>query len=224
VPCPAAAWLGEPEQRPIPPRAAAKNLPVQPATKIADGALYFEDRTRTPAYEQQLRPINLELSNFSTKKNNENGYSLDAMSTEGEQLAWKGSFTMSPLRSNGSFAISHLKATSVGDLAGPYLPFTLPRGMAEFSARYALDGSANPARLDLRPGLEPDRSRWPRRAPRCRWSDHVAAQRRKRRRVTPVGSLGSVGVVRRGAAPLHAARWPHQLRGVTVPTVDTTQT
>lgn len=117
---------------------------------IADGALLFLDRTRAPAYEQALRPINLELRHFSTRKDNSNGYSLDAASRNGEQLAWRGTFTMSPLRSNGTLAISKLRAESVGRLLGPYLPFELHRGMAEFSAHYDLDGSSNPARLRLR--------------------------------------------------------------------------
>lgn len=116
---------------------------------IADGELYFEDRTRAPAYDQKLRPINLRLSNFSTKKDNQNRYSLEALSVEGEGFAWQGTFTMSPLRSNGSLKVTKLKATSVGELAAPYLPFALQAGTADVSALYALDGSATPARLEL---------------------------------------------------------------------------
>ena len=117
--------------------------------QIVDGSLAFEDRTRTPALRKGLIPIQIELRDFSTRRDRENGYSFQARTDRQEQLTWRGRFTLRPFTSYGDLRVDNLQALTLEDFMGPANPYQLTRGTIGFSARYRVDASHTPPAVGL---------------------------------------------------------------------------
>jgi hypothetical protein len=117
--------------------------------QLIDGNATFEDLSRTPALQKALIPIQVQLTDFSTRRDSRNAYSLQASTDGGEQLAWSGRFTTLPFTSQGELRVSRLRAATVEDFLDDALPFVLARGAIDFSAAYLLDAGKVPAELEL---------------------------------------------------------------------------
>ena len=117
--------------------------------QIVNGSLTFEDRTRTPALHKGLIPIQIELRDFTTKKDHENGYSFHARTDRQEELTWHGRFTMRPFTSDGDLRVDNLQALTLEDFLGPAPPYQFTRGAIGFRAKYHLDARKTPVAMGL---------------------------------------------------------------------------
>jgi hypothetical protein len=128
-----------------PPDTSGKTVPLLIRKLIIeDGEVSYEDRARTPVFHKTLKPIRIELTDFSTKRDSHNRYTFTAASDAGERLAWSGRFEMQPFRSNGTLRIDGLRAESIQSYLGELLPFDLARGAIDFSAAYQVNATTNP--------------------------------------------------------------------------------
>ncbi|MGA3157413.1 MAG: DUF748 domain-containing protein, partial [Steroidobacteraceae bacterium] len=133
------AQLAPPPTGPPPPP-PPPNQPL-PAVRIGklsvtQGNIGFEDLSRGKPFTATLRPIEFSLQDFRTAAEFENRYRFEGVTTAGEQLAWSGQFSLQPLGSNGQFAITGLKATTIAAYLQDALPFDLPSGALDLKGEY----------------------------------------------------------------------------------------
>lgn len=123
---------------PPPPRPPNQPLPAVRIGKLSvtQGNIGFEDLSRGKPFTAMLRPIEFSLQDFRTAAEFENRYRFEGVTTAGEQLAWSGQFSLQPLGSNGQFAITGLKATTIAAYLQDALPFDLPSGALDLKGEY----------------------------------------------------------------------------------------
>ncbi|HKX98847.1 MAG TPA: DUF748 domain-containing protein, partial [Steroidobacteraceae bacterium] len=116
--------------------------------QMTDGHAHFEDRTLATPYATDLRPLSLELRDFSTTGSTDNAYDLHAMAGTGATLDWGGTVSLAPLASKGRFKFANIQATKhwgyVRDKAG----FEVTSGTLGFDGDY--DFAAGDAGTTLR--------------------------------------------------------------------------
>jgi hypothetical protein len=117
--------------------------------RIVDGSLTFEDRTRTPVLHKGLIPVQIELRDFTTRRDKENGYSFQARTDRQEELAWRGRFTMRPFTSEGDLRVDNLQALTLEDFLGPEPPYQFTHGTISFAAKYKVDARQSPPKVGL---------------------------------------------------------------------------
>lgn len=117
--------------------------------RIADGTVTYEDLSRQPEFKEALIPIQIELKDFTTRRDRRNEYSLDAKTDRGEILAWNGRFTMQPFTSQGRIRVGNLQAKTIEDFEGGVAPYQFSRGTIDFGADYRVDAAEAPARFGL---------------------------------------------------------------------------
>jgi hypothetical protein len=117
--------------------------------RIVDGGLAFEDRSRTPVLKKSMIPIRIDLRDFSTRRDRENGYSFQASTDRGEQLTWRGRFRLRPFTSEGDIRVDGLQAFTLEDLLGPVNPYQFIHGTIGLTARYRVDASRTPPAVGL---------------------------------------------------------------------------
>jgi uncharacterized protein involved in outer membrane biogenesis len=109
---------------------------------IRRGRAEVVDLARSKPFAKTFTPIGFTLNNFSTVKDGA-AYALNAVSERGEGLAWRGALGLSPLASQGTFALTKVKLAPLAELAGDeILPFGLTRGDLDLSGgyRFAMKG------------------------------------------------------------------------------------
>ena len=79
--------------------------------QMTDGHTHFEDRTLATPYATDIRPLSLELRDFSTTGSTDNAYDLHAMAGTGATLDWGGTVSLAPLASKGRFKFANIQAT-----------------------------------------------------------------------------------------------------------------
>lgn len=117
--------------------------------RIVDGSVAYQDLSRQPAFEKSLIPIQIELKDFTTRRDRRNEYSLNARTDRGETLAWSGRFTMRPFASEGRLKIEQIQAQTIEDFLGGLPPYQFTRGTLGFGADYKFDAAETPARFEL---------------------------------------------------------------------------
>lgn len=116
---------------------------------IRAGAVSVEDRSRAPTLRAEFSPVTLSLRDFSTRADAANRYRIEARAASGERLAWSGRFEPRPFTAQGGFVLSDLRAGTLQQYAGPWLPFELRAGRLHLALRYEVVPDAA-GRLDLR--------------------------------------------------------------------------
>jgi hypothetical protein len=111
--------------------------------EVTNGFAALEDRTRRTVFRTEYRPINLRLSDFTTRPDSDTPYSFHAESDAGRSVSWAGDVTVQPLRSSG-----HLEVTGVQlPRYQPYLEdFTraiVTNGLADVQLDYRLAADTN---------------------------------------------------------------------------------
>lgn len=111
--------------------------------EVTNGFVAIEDRTRRSVFRTEYRPINLNLTQFTTRPDSTTPYSFRAESDAGRSITWAGDFSVQPLRSSG-----HLEVTAVQlPRYRPYLEeFTravLTNGLADVQLDYRFAADTN---------------------------------------------------------------------------------
>lgn len=102
------------------------------------GRIDFHDDTRPTPFTAFFSPLNLALSDLSSRPDKDGGYTLHAETGEGEALDWRGTLAMQPLRSEGELKISGLKATTPWRYLQDQLPVVVENGAIGISGHYRL--------------------------------------------------------------------------------------
>lgn len=111
--------------------------------EVTNGFVALEDRARRSLFRTEYRPINLSLTQFTTRPDSDTPYSFHAESDAGRSIMWTGDLTVQPVRSLG-----HLKVTAVQlPRYRPYLEeFTsavVTNGLADVQFTYHFSAGTN---------------------------------------------------------------------------------
>lgn len=104
---------------------------------VAAGQVNFTDRSRELKPEKILAPITFSLKNFKTRDDG-GGFTLSAVSDDGELLEWKGSLSLQPVSSKGTFVVAGFRALSAYEFLSEELPFQLSDGSFSLNGSYDL--------------------------------------------------------------------------------------
>lgn len=105
---------------------------------IHRGRIDVHDDTRPTPFSALFSPLNLALSDLSSRPDKDGGYTLHAETGEGETLDWRGTVAMKPVRSEGELKISGLKATTPWRYLQDELPIIVEGGTIGISGHYKL--------------------------------------------------------------------------------------
>jgi hypothetical protein len=111
--------------------------------QITNGFVALEDQTRRSPFRTQYRPINLELTQFTTRPNLDTPYSFRAESDAGRSVTWAGDLTVEPLRSQGRLEITGVKLSRYQPYLEDFTKALLTNGLADLQLEYRFEAGTN---------------------------------------------------------------------------------
>lgn len=96
------------------------------------------DDSRPTPFSTVFSPLNLALTELSSRPNKQGNYNLHAETGEGEALDWEGSLALQPVRSKGTLTITGLRATTPWRYLQDELPIVVDDGRITISGHYEL--------------------------------------------------------------------------------------
>jgi uncharacterized protein involved in outer membrane biogenesis len=106
---------------------------------VDQGLVEFHDFTKTPPFEANVVPISFTLRNFQTRPGSENPYTFTAEFGKDEVLDWTGTFSLEPVKSAGTIALTGLHARTIWSYVQERLRFEITDGVMAFKAAYKVD-------------------------------------------------------------------------------------
>jgi hypothetical protein len=139
---------------PSPAPAPSKPQPPPPVIvyhlRITNAALAFTDLTRkTTPFKIRYEPINVNLTDFTTLRDQSSPYQIAATGDSGESFGWSGNITVNPLRSSGSFRLNGLKLGKYKPYSQDYALFDIVDGQVDAGVDYRYDSSTNALDMDV---------------------------------------------------------------------------
>ena len=119
---------------------------------IEKGRLVFSDLSLATPYEETLFPIQLTISNFSTRKNTDSPYSFTGSVGERVLINCKGEVSVNPVRSQGRLAINKLDMTNLWKYIQDYVNFKVTSGNVDLSGNYTFALSGTAPNIELNEG------------------------------------------------------------------------
>lgn len=139
--------------RDTPPEQAQQNEPlprvIVDRLEIDRAGVKFRDERRAEPFTTEVDPVAVLLTDLNTLPDREGRQSLVARTPEGEQLKWDGEFTLSPVQSRGTIALTGLSGPKIWRVAKDLVNFEIPSGTADMSAAYEIDLKQPDLRLHL---------------------------------------------------------------------------
>jgi hypothetical protein len=120
---------------------------------IDDGVVAFDDQTHRVPLHTEFKPINILLTNLTTRVGKNSVYSFEASSDSGRKFAWAGSLVMQPFESRGRFELAGGELSKWTPVLRDYLRAEITEGRFNVSADYALAAGTNGFDASLKYGL-----------------------------------------------------------------------
>jgi len=109
---------------------------------LHDGQLNILDQVATPPFTSRITPINLTVSNFSTKPEQEGNFTSSLKSGTGESMNVKGNFSFKPIRLNGHFGINNVTLSTYFPYYRDYFNGTIEQGSLSGAGDFTLVSKA----------------------------------------------------------------------------------
>jgi uncharacterized protein involved in outer membrane biogenesis len=106
---------------------------------VVDGRIGFQDQTHTHPFSAALAPIRFSLTDFRTDVGHSNAYSFTGSTRAAEKVEWAGAFTVQPLGSSGTFAVTDLRLATLDAYLEDNLPLKLASGLVQLRGSYQFD-------------------------------------------------------------------------------------
>lgn len=116
---------------------------------ITNGALALADLKHKAPFRTELLPIEVNLTNLTTIRNDNSPYSFYARAGSGETFAWAGTVGVTPPRSAGSFRLGGLKLATYSTYIHDYAKFDIVNGELDVTADYRLAINTNGQDLEV---------------------------------------------------------------------------
>lgn len=103
---------------------------------ITDAKLSFDDASLERPFATVLGPLTFSLQDFRTVGDPNSPYQFEAITGAGERLAWKGTVSMDPVKSQGELAITGLDLARLAPYYHKFITGELHSALADFSGKY----------------------------------------------------------------------------------------
>ncbi len=124
--------------------APAKPLALQiTRLHIGGASAAFTDLTTRTAFRRTLGPVDITLDDFRTDPENKNPYAFNGTTDAGEQLAWSGEFSLSPLRSQGELKLGGFTLNKYAALYQDLVRFEIRGGTVALDINYRFELNAS---------------------------------------------------------------------------------
>ncbi len=117
--------------------------------EIAQGIVEFRDESKPKPISIDIVPIGIVLKNFYTKPGGDNTYAFTAELGKGETLAWEGTISLEPIRSEGKLALSGVKLSTLFQYIQDQFNFEIPSGTIQARGEYRFDAAGTPINLEV---------------------------------------------------------------------------
>ena len=106
---------------------------------IEAGEIALLDRSRPTDFEHRISPIDLALSDFGTRPDDESPYRFSAATRAGEELEWEGRLSVVPFYSSGLIALKGLKPRTGWRYVQDDVLFEIASGSLDIELEYDVD-------------------------------------------------------------------------------------
>ena len=141
-----------PPQRSEPGKAGGMPRVIVWRLHIDNGLVAWDDQTHRLPMHVEIRPIELSLTNFTTRPGKSGLYGFEAASDTGKRLAWSGTLVMQPFQSRGHIELTGIEAGKWTPLLRDYLRAEITQGRVDVRADYDMEAGTNGFRLNARNG------------------------------------------------------------------------
>ena len=121
--------------------------------QITNGFVGFEDQTRRSRFRTEYRPINLEVTQFTTRPEANAPYSFRAEWDAGRSVTWAGELTVQPVRSAGHLEVNGVQFNRYQPYLQDFTRAVLTNGVADLQVSYRFEAGTNGVDLVLTNGL-----------------------------------------------------------------------
>ncbi len=115
---------------------------------VTNALVTVTDEMTEPDFHTTYGPINVDMTDFTTHRDDEEPYSIIATTTEGETFAWSGRFSLRQLRSRGQFKLSGIPPHKYGPYAAHFTTAQIQQGTLDIGATYRVNLARNPVELE----------------------------------------------------------------------------
>jgi hypothetical protein len=126
------------EVQPATPPSGKQQLPlvIVQALKVEDGQFSFTDLDRKKPFQRRFGPINVTLTDFTTRPKTGSPYSVVVSTKDGETFAWSGDVSIAPLYSAGTFKLTGLHLDKYAAYAEDVVPIRVDGGRVDLQTDY----------------------------------------------------------------------------------------
>jgi hypothetical protein len=110
---------------------------------IDEGVVVLDDETHRLPLHSEFKPINISLTNLTTRVGKDSVYSFQASSDSGRSFAWAGSLIVQPFQSRGHFDLAGGELSKWTPVMRDYLRSEITEGRLNVRADYALAAGTN---------------------------------------------------------------------------------
>jgi hypothetical protein len=110
---------------------------------VDDGTFALDDETHRLPLHTEFKPINLSLTNLTTRVGKGSVYSFAASSDSGRSFSWAGSLVVQPFQSRGHFELAGGELSKWTPVMRDYLRSEITEGRLNVRADYALAVGTN---------------------------------------------------------------------------------
>lgn len=111
-------------------------LVIVEALKVEDGQFSFTDLDRKKPFQRRFGPINVTLTDFTTRPKSGSPYSVVVSTKDEEMFAWSGDVSIAPLHSEGTFKLTGLHVDKYAAYAEDFLPIRVDGGRVDLQTDY----------------------------------------------------------------------------------------
>lgn len=119
---------------------------------IEKGVIVFDDFSVKTPFHTSIEPINLAVKNFTTHLDSDSGYQFSAAFSEGGNIDWQGSLTMTPMHSAGHIQLAEFRPLLIWEYIQDQVKFKITDGTYDFSADYAFSMAGGEPQLEITKG------------------------------------------------------------------------
>ncbi len=131
-----------------PPAARPRPAALIKSLAITNGVLAVADFYRTTPFQTTFEPIEVRLTNFTTRPRTQSPYAFTASTGEGEYFRWRGNVYAFPPASSGRFELGGVDLKKYGTYDREFTQFDVREGKVTIAATYAF--AVEPNGVDLR--------------------------------------------------------------------------
>jgi outer membrane protein OmpA-like peptidoglycan-associated protein len=116
---------------------------------LSNTQLDLSDQRTATAFVSQIKPLDVQLNEFSSLPGIHGSYQLSAQTLTGIHLTWQGDASLTPLAATGNIKIDDIKLDQFANYFKDLLPFSPPAGIAALSTSYRLGFKEGKVGLNL---------------------------------------------------------------------------